>query len=164
MSDLLLSNWSHLMLSLSLEFHPSFEKCPQRPCVSAQCIFWREKNALLEYFHPFPVRQKHCKSWLKIFHCLLLLFIVKHFQIHDELQAPEWTEKGPLKRDWHGTTKMITFQTHEKEVANDMKMEQLRWSHSNDMKMITPNDMEIIRFQQHEKWLFELVCTNINNI
>ena len=54
------------------------------------------------------------------------LFIVKHFQIHDELQAPEWTEKGPLKRDWHGTTKIITFQTHENGAATDMKMEQLR--------------------------------------
>ena len=49
---------------------------------------------------------------------------------------------------------MITFQPHENRAANDMKKEQQRWSHSNDMKAITPKDMEMMRFQRHEKDTF----------
>ena len=84
--------------------------------------FLERKKCSAGIFSSFPSPTKALQILFENFP----LFIVKHFQIHDELQAPEWTEKGPLKRDWHGTTKMTTFQTHENGAATDMKMEQLR--------------------------------------
>ena len=105
LSDLLLSNWSHVMLLFSLEFHFRALRNVHTDPVSEPNFFCLSRDAFSGKENPlltFSVQQKYRKPWLKYFSVNRTSVIVEPFQIHDELQASKWTEKGPLKRDWHG--------------------------------------------------------------